>query len=196
MRRLHEIKIISSSKTRYNPQREGQQAVRAVDKRAGELTPEYFQKARNTDRLFCGTEPGTTGPVETRLGTMGHVEGIVLGATGEGSEPLHSLIHHLALSRVRVAGPQVGRRGQVRQEAAEGAITTAFLRRSISVCAVRGQAWTLLSRLEVLGPGAAAAARRRGFALDLERRYANQRRAQALSAAQGRAVVRRGHFLT
>ena len=54
---------------------------------------------------------------------------------------------------------------------------------------------TLLSRLEVLGLGAVAALRQRGFALDLERRYANQR-ADALSAAQGRAVVRRGHFLT
>ena len=195
VRSLHEIKIISSSKTRYNPLREGQEAVRAVDKRAAELTHEYVLKARNTDRQFCGTEPGDTGPVETKLGTMGNVEGIVLGATGEGSEPLHALIHHLALSRVRVAGPQVGRRGQVRREEAELAITTGFLRRTISVCGVRSQAWTLLSRLEVLGPGAAEAARRRSFAKELERRYSNQRRADALSMAQGRAVVRRGHFL-
>ena len=36
-KRLHEIKIISSSKTRYTIHREGQEAVRAVDKRAGEL---------------------------------------------------------------------------------------------------------------------------------------------------------------
>ena len=98
------------------------------------------------------------------------------------------------LSRVRVAGPKVGKRGQVRQEAAEVAITTGFLRRTLSVCGVRGQAYTLLGRLEVLGPGAAAAARRRGFTLHLERQYSNLRRAEALSVAQGRAIVRRGHF--
>ena len=193
---LHKIKIISSSKTRYNPHREGQEAARAVDKRAGELPMEYLKKARNTDTAFCDTAPGMTGPVETKLGTMGEVKGIVIGAFGEGSEALHSLIHHLALSRVRVAGPQVGRRGQVRMEEAEIAITMAFLRRTISVCGVRGQASTLLGRLEVLGPGAAAAARRRGFALHLERRWGGQRRAEALSVAQGRAILRRGHFLT
>ena len=59
-----------------------------------------------------------------------------VGAFGEGSEDLHSLIHHLAISRVRVAGPQKGRRGQVRTEEAELAITTSFLRRSLSVVGV------------------------------------------------------------
>ena len=194
VQRLHEIKIISSSKTRYNPNRQGQEASRAVDTRAGQLTLEYLAKARSTDQKYCGTAPGDTGPVETKLGTMGNVEGIVVGAFGEGSDALHALIHHMALSRVRVAGPQLGRRGQLRTEAAEVAITTSFLRRTLSVCGVQGQARTLLGRLEVLGPGAAAAAGRRNFALVLERRWSNQRRAEALCAAQGKAVLRRGHF--
>ena len=43
-----------------------------------------------------------------------------------GVEDLHSLIHHLATSRVRVAGPQKGRRGQVRTEEAELDLTTSF----------------------------------------------------------------------
>ena len=46
--------------------------------------------------------------METKLGTLGEVKGVVVGAFGEGSEDLHSLIHHLATSRVRVAGPQKG----------------------------------------------------------------------------------------
>ena len=192
--RLHEIKVISSSKTRYNPHREGQDATRAVDRRAGELNAEYLAKARRTDQNYCGTPQGAVGPVETKLGSLGRVHGIVIGAFGEASDDLHSLIHHLALSRVRYAGPQVGRRGQLRTEEAEIAITTSFIRKSLSVCAVRSQARLLLGRLEVIGPGAAAAAQRRNIALQLERRWANQRRADALSVLQGRTILRRGHF--
>ena len=88
----------------------------------------------------------------------------------------------------------MGRRGQLRTEEAEIAITTSFIRKSLSVCAVRSQARLLLGRLEVIGPGAAAAAQRRNIALQLERRWANQRRADALSVLQGRTILRRGHF--
>ena len=79
---------------------------------------------------------------------------VVVGAFGEGSDDLHALIHHLASSRVRVAGPQKGKRGQVRSEEAELALTTAFLRRTLSLVGVRAQARLLLGRLEVTGPGA------------------------------------------
>ena len=192
--RLHELKIISSSKTRYNPHRQGQEAMKAVDKRANELNAEYIKKARNTDQKYCGTVQGTTGPVETKLGTLGEVKGVVVGAFGEGSEDLHSLIHHLAVSRVRVAGPQKGRRGQMRTEEAELALTTSFLRRTLSVVGVRAQARLLLGRLEMIGPRAAAAAGRRNYALNLERIWANQRRADALSRQMGKMLLRRGHF--
>ena len=194
VQRLHELKIISSSKTRYIPHRQGQEAMRAVDKRASELNGEYITKARNTDRQYCGTAQGTTGPVETKLATLGAVKGVVVGAFGEGSDDLHSLIHHLAISRVRVAGPQKGRRGQVRTEEAELALTTSFLRRTLSVVGVRAQARLLLGRLEVIGPRAAAAAGRRNYALNLERIWANQRRADAISRLQGKVLLRRGHF--
>ena len=94
------------------------------------------------------------------------VKGLVVGAFGEGSEDLHTLIHHLATSRVRVAGPQKGKRGQVRTEEAELAITTSFLRKTLSVAGVRAHAKLLLSRLEVIGPvaGGHAAAGRRSYA--------------------------------
>ena len=102
----------------------------------------------------------------------------------------------LATWRVRVAGPKRGKRGQVRTEEAELAITTSFLRRTISVAGVRAQAKLLFSRLEVMGPvtGVAAAAGRRSLALNLERKVTNQRRADLLSRLQGKALLRRGHF--
>ena len=98
----------------------------------------------------------------------------MVGAFGEGSDDLHALINHLARSRVRYAGPQLGRCGQPRSEEAEIALATSFLRKSLSVCAVRGQAQVLLGRLdlEVIAPGGAAAAQRRNNALLLERRWA------------------------
>ena len=107
---------------------------------------------------------------------------------------LHSLIHHLAISRVREAGPQKGRSGQIRTQEAELALTTSLLRRALSVVGVRAQARLLLSRLETIGPGAAAAAGRRNYALNLERVWANLRRADLLSRVQGRALLRRGMF--
>ena len=117
--RLHEIKMISSSKTKYTIHREGQEAARAVDKRAGELNAEYQAKTKHMDQTYCGTPRDTIGRVKLKLGSLGRVHGIVVGAFGEASDDLHSLIHHLAVSRVRFAGPQVGRRGQVRTEEAE-----------------------------------------------------------------------------
>ena len=131
--------------------------------------------------------------VETKLGSSGEVRGIVVGAFGERSEHLHSLIHHLAVSRVQVAGPQKGRRGQVRSEEAELAITTSFLRRTLSLVGVRAQARLLLGLLEVIGAGAAAAGRR-NLAPQMERTWANQRRADALCRIQGKSILRRGQF--
>ena len=169
VRRLHEIKLISSSKNRYTVHREGQEATRAVDKRSGELNGEYLAKARRTDQDYCGTEQDT---VERKFGSLGRVHGIVVSAFGEGSDDLHALISHRARSRVR------------------------FLRKSLSVCAVRGQAQVLLGRLdlEVIAPGGAAAAQRRNNALLLEKRWAQQRRADLLSNLLGKSLLRRGHF--
>ena len=117
--------------------------------------------------MYCGTEVGTIGPVETKLGSLGEVRGIVVGVFGEGSEHLHNLIHNLAVSRVQVAGPQKGRRGQVPSEEAE--LATSFSRRTLSLVGIRAQARLLLGWLEVIGPGTATTAGRRNLALQMER---------------------------
>ena len=69
-----------------------------------------------------------------------------------------------------------------------------LLAKTLSVCAVRGQARVLLGRLDVMGPGAAAAAMRRNNALLMERRWAQQWRADCLSNLLGKTLLRRGHF--
>ena len=61
-----------------------------MDKRDGELTAEYIVKARSTDQQNCGSAPGTIGPVETTLSSLGDVKGLVVGAFGEASEDLHT----------------------------------------------------------------------------------------------------------
>ena len=99
------------------------------------------------------------------------VKGLVLGCFGEASQATHDLIYHLAVSRVQVAGPQRARSGKRREEQAEIALMTSFLRRTVSVCAVKAQAFSLLGRLESLGSGTSEA-----------------------SVKQGRSILRRGQF--
>ena len=84
--------------------------------------------------------------------------------------------------------------GQLRTMEAELALTTSLLRRALSVVGVKAQARLLLGRLETIGPGATAAAGRRNYALNLERIWANERRADLLSRAQGKGLLRRGQF--
>ena len=52
----------------------------------------------------------------------------------------------------------------------------------------------LLGQFEVIAPGGAKAAQGRNNALLLERRWAQQRRADALSNLLGKSLLRRGHF--
>ena len=59
--------------------------------------------------------------------------------------------------------------------------------------AVKGQAFSLLGRLEGLGTGAAALGRR-SFAAHQEEMWSRQRQAHALFIKQGRDLLRRGQF--
>ena len=54
---MHEVKIISCSKTRYKPN----SAKRAVDARADLLPQEYLTKAKEADRKYNLTPEGTVG---------------------------------------------------------------------------------------------------------------------------------------
>ena len=71
-------------------------------------------------------------------------------------------------------------------------------RRTLSMASVRAQAKLLLNRLEASPRGdrpsgwITAAAGRRSFAINLERRMANQRRADQPSRLEGKDILRRG----
>ena len=177
---LHEVKIISSSRSRYKPNRD----MRAVDYRADELPAEYLKKAREADRRQ-GVQEGQVGRVEEKLVSLGDVRGIVVGQWGEVSMATHYLLDDLAKNRVRVKGPSTGKRGLLRSEAAEMAMAISGLRRRVGVMAVRCQASSLLGRLEGLGPGGAAARGRRDQALELERTCRREEAAHRLATRQG-----------
>ena len=91
--------------------------------------------------------------------------------------------------RVRVAGPQTGRRGIIRTEEGEKSMVVGQIRRMISVASVKAQCYSLLGRLETLGAGATAARGRRTEALDLNRRWRRARQAHFLSEKQGRNIL-------
>ena len=188
---LHEVKVISANKSRYHPNSE----TRAVDLRSSKLQHEYIVKARGADRLG-GVETGEVGRVESKLVSLGSVRGVVCGNWGEVSEDTHALLHTMAVSRVRVAGPSVGKRGVMRSETGEMAIVMGYLRRTLSVATIKAQCSSLLGRIEGLGPGAAAAVNRRRQAAELDRQARLEQRAHALSVRQGWAIYRSGFAKT
>ena len=88
--------------------------MRVVDKRANDLNSilSTWQRRGTLTRIFAAWHEAKLDPL--RPSWQLRVHGIVVGAFGEASGNLHSVIHHLAASRVQYAGPQKGRRGRDR----------------------------------------------------------------------------------
>ena len=156
------------------------------------LPQEYLNKAKAADRVHNQIPAGTVGPVERRLNQLGEVRGIVAGNFGEVSEHTHSLLAALATYRVRVTGVSRGRKGHLRSEEAERAIAISSLRRRLGVLTNRCQTYSLLGRLETLGPGSSAAAGRRIQASQLENSWRREERAHILAVSQGFNSFRTG----
>jgi hypothetical protein len=137
-------------------------------------------------------EEGGVGPWEQRLQDLGEVRGLVAGNFGEVSEHWHQLLAALATNRVQVAGVQRGRRGLLRSEDAERALAISRLRIRLGIATVKAQCTSMLGRLEVMGPGAAAARGRRRQAARLEWQWAREQRAADLARRQGWRAHRAG----
>ena len=114
--------------------------------------------------------------------------GLVAGPWGDGSKDLHKLVSivgdSLMASKARARGWEGGE-GELGQVIGQ-------LRRRLSCTLISAQALCLLSRIGQLGPGARAAAGRRGDALKAE--TARRREAQAHWQAhiKGRGLGRVG----
>jgi hypothetical protein len=98
----------------------------------------------------------------------------------------------LAKKKLQVAPTEPGRRGPARSREAQLASLVASVRRDLSFNAVKQQSKLLLDRLRLLGDGATEAANRRGWAVQLERVAARERRAQDACLRQGQGVRRHG----
>ena len=170
--------------------------MKAVNRRAATLPGEYVRHARSIDQEYGGIPQGTVGPVEAKLLSFPPLRRWVFGAWGEASEDVHQLVHDLATARLqhmRVLDRR--QRWERRSDAGELAILAGQVRRWLSLEGVRSRARFLLDRVGALGAGAAAAAKRRGWALLEEARMSKERSAHQLCLAQGHYTLRRGQFL-
>ena len=187
---LAELKTITFCQTYHHPGA----AKRGVELRADALPSEYLRKARDADKAYCGTQEGQQGPVETRLRSFPPLVTLVVGPNAECSEDVHDLLNTMAESKTK---HQCRTQGEVESEW-KVASNLSYLRRQLSVCAVRAIADTLLSRLQQAGPagrGAPAAARRRAEAFGREERGRRERAAHWLQHTRGYRVLQRGQFL-
>ena len=102
----------------------------------------------------------------------------------------------MAEARLLIMDQQPGRRKK-RSLEVERARLVGSIRQQLSLVAVRANARLLINRVEShVGPGCQEAANRRRFVADEDRRQKAMRRAQALTLAQGRSLIRRGQFRT
>ena len=179
---LFELKTLHHGSTTYPS---AGRRCEAVARRARALPSEYLGKAREADRRFCGTSAGEVGPVERKLRSFGEVRGLVFGAWGEASPDVERLLGTLA---------DIGSQRHWRAmrcpdaAAAKGAIAW-LLRRRWAFAALREAARLKIERLEHVGSGAAAAARRRSEA---QAGFEARTRAAAVSSALRGPAARPG----
>ena len=191
---LAELKVICSCPTRYA--RNPRATEKAVDRRASTLPKEYLTHAQNIDQLYGEVPKGVVGPVQAKLQSFPTLRRWVFGAWGEASDDVHSMVDYLAEARMKYQRFLEGRwRSDKISEEAQIAMNKGQIRKKLSLEVVRSQARNLLDRLSGLGAGAAAAAKRRDWAEQEERRMARGRRAYKLCLSQGHPVRRSGQFL-
>ena len=188
---LAELKTVTFCQSYHFPEA----PKRGVELRADSLPAEYLRKARNCDLDFCGTAPGTIGPVEAKLRSYPPLLKLVSGPFGEFSGDTHELLQVMADCKTQY---QVRTKGLEESEWRVASNLT-YLRRQLSICAVRSVADSLFCRLQQAGDapgrGARLAAQRRALAMAQQERGRKERAAHWLLHTRGHRVLQRGQFL-
>ena len=168
---LCELKVINAGVSRY-PRGEDQGRLKAVDRRARQLQKEYENKLGKLDSQLHGTPEGQTGPLVRRLRSYPRLQSFVVGAFGEVSEDLHSLVNHLAGSREKYMTQTTGYSLSSRERSQ----IVGQIRRQLSTAFTRANSLCTLSRVMNVGPNSRAAAKRREWAMLEEEGMRRERR--------------------
>ena len=169
---LAEIKVLNAGASRYPRGRE-QGHQKAVNRRARALPAEYEGKLSKMDRQLHHTEPGGIGPLVRRFRSFPELQGLVVGAFGEASADLHSLVSHLDLSR----GNYVAQSSGYATSEREHSQIIGQLRRKLSTAFIRATGLCTLSRIANVGAGSRSAAKRREWAIREDEGMKRERRA-------------------
>ena len=131
--------------------------------------------------------------MERRLEGHGALLGLVVGAFGEASEDVHTLIHTMALNRVASADLLRNHMAGAGDDALSVVIGQIRRKLSIaSICAVRS---CLLSRLSFIGQGAKEGAKRRAGWERMERDMRLELEAQWHRKGRSHGIMHRGEFV-
>ena len=133
---------------------------------------------------------GVVGPIKRKLSEYGDLLGLVVGAWGEGSEDLHTLVQVLAQSKVDSVGKARGRPASD----SELSIAVGQVRRRLSVACVRANMNCLITRMSLLGMPAKQAQGRRQAQDWEEERMRREMQAQWLGRIRYHGIAYRGAF--
>ena len=144
--KLLELKVVHLARSHYRltDRYENGERKTPVKRRAAKVPRDYVYKAQKADQRYCGTAPGSVGPIEQKLRSYAHVVPLVFGAYGETSDGVELLLGELA----EAGAERHWRRMKARRvNEAKGALAW-LLRRRWGINAVRENARLVLDRLQ------------------------------------------------
>ena len=153
---LMDVKGCTFGPTRYGPEQFVNAArCAAVEKRQADVHKEACRKAKKVDKDYNGWDKRSTtpGPMAQRLQDFGRVEGLVVGAHGEGSSDLIALIKRLATRGAMTRFRQMG--FQSARSARSTVLNQLYL--SLGVEAMRGMARLRIANLGTVLAGTTSA---------------------------------------